>query len=206
MFQRPVTSKLKLWDTFDRANSTSTLGSADTGQAWTARSGTWGVSSNRGYLVTTSPEASYIATVDPGLTNLIASGTVTFGSTRVNSGLLLKYIDTSNHIIVNFYRPNSADPPDFTIQVCNSGTYTVRRAFYSPSFYTLGATHAFRVLVRGDYILAECQGRPIQYTLTGTESTKFAAQTPIGFRSFRGTNVYADDGGFRIDDLAVEAI
>lgn len=206
MFQRPVTSKVKLWDTFNRADSASTLGSADTGQAWTAVSGTWGISSNKGYLVTTTPEASRVATIDPGLTNFVLSCDVTLGATRVNTGILLKYIDASNHVIVNFYDPSSADPSDFTIQVANSGTYTVRRAFYNPSFYTPGGSHALRVLMRGDYILAECQGRPIQYTLTGAESSKFAAYTPIGIRSYRGTNTYADDGGFRIDNLMVEAI
>lgn len=39
-------------DNFNRANSTTTLGSASTGQAWTAIRGTWGVTSNAAYNVT----------------------------------------------------------------------------------------------------------------------------------------------------------
>lgn len=39
-------------DSFNRANSTTSLGTADTGQAWTAHSGGWGISSNQAYCDT----------------------------------------------------------------------------------------------------------------------------------------------------------
>lgn len=50
-------------DTFNRANST-TLGSAETGQAWSYYGGVWGVSSNRAYQST--PAADSFAVVDLG--------------------------------------------------------------------------------------------------------------------------------------------
>lgn len=44
-------------DSFNRANSTTSLGTADTGQAWTAHSGVWGISSNQAYCET---DASFL--------------------------------------------------------------------------------------------------------------------------------------------------
>lgn len=42
-------SSIIVSDTFTRADSATTLGSADTGHAWTAYAGTWGISTNRAY-------------------------------------------------------------------------------------------------------------------------------------------------------------
>lgn len=39
------------YDMFDRPNSTTSLGTSPTGQAWTSLQGTWGVQSNRAYSV-----------------------------------------------------------------------------------------------------------------------------------------------------------
>lgn len=37
-------------DDFNRADSTTTLGTSSSGHAWTALGGTWGISSNKGYI------------------------------------------------------------------------------------------------------------------------------------------------------------
>lgn len=56
-------------DTFTRADSTTTLGNAETGQAWSALAGTWGISSNTAYTTTTTAPGS--AVVDSGVSNCI---------------------------------------------------------------------------------------------------------------------------------------
>lgn len=57
-------------DSFNRANSTTTMGVADTGQTWVPNSGTWGIDLNRARLVSATAQASTV--VDSGL----ADGTV----------------------------------------------------------------------------------------------------------------------------------
>lgn len=54
-------------DTFSRADNASSLGSADTGQAWTALAGTWGISGNRAY--NPSATSNGVAYVDAGVSD-----------------------------------------------------------------------------------------------------------------------------------------
>jgi hypothetical protein len=54
-----------VFDSFNRADSASTLGNADTGQAWSAVVGTWGITSNRAYPVTASGTGT--AAINTGL-------------------------------------------------------------------------------------------------------------------------------------------
>lgn len=49
-----TTSPVTAADTFDRANSTTTLGTASDGGTWTVQNGTWGISSNQAYDVSGS--------------------------------------------------------------------------------------------------------------------------------------------------------
>jgi hypothetical protein len=55
-------------DRFGRADSALTLGSAETGQAWTAQQGTWGISSNQAYVAALGAGLPQVATIDSGLT------------------------------------------------------------------------------------------------------------------------------------------
>lgn len=52
-------------DSFNRADSASSLGTADTGQVWSSAVGTWGISSNRAYAVGT-PSNTWAASVNAG--------------------------------------------------------------------------------------------------------------------------------------------
>lgn len=47
-------------DSFNRANSTTTMGNTDTGQTWVPNSGTWGISSNQAYLVSATSQATTV--------------------------------------------------------------------------------------------------------------------------------------------------
>jgi hypothetical protein len=53
-------------DSFNRADSVTSLGNADSGQAWQALIGTWGISSNQAYLQTDTVPNEAIAVVDSG--------------------------------------------------------------------------------------------------------------------------------------------
>ncbi len=51
-FARRGGARVTALDTFNRADNASSLGNADSGQAWTANTGTWGISSNTAYSST----------------------------------------------------------------------------------------------------------------------------------------------------------
>ena len=77
-------------DTFTRANSTTTLGTAETGGAWSTTSGTWGINTNQAYVVTgvasnyslSSLLSTADATVEVTITTMAADG---FSGLRVRT-------------------------------------------------------------------------------------------------------------------------
>lgn len=90
-------------DTFTRANSAVTLGSAETGGAWTAHVGTWGISTNKAYCPTPDGVATQVATLAAGVPN--ATVTCTFTGTGIGTGtampwLVFRFVDTSNYLLV----------------------------------------------------------------------------------------------------------
>lgn len=83
------------YDSFDRANNATTLGSADTGQPWTAQNGVWGISSGRAYCP--SGAGACIATLDAGLTHVMVEATVVY-LTLASKGIVARYADASNYL------------------------------------------------------------------------------------------------------------
>ena len=81
-------------DTFTRADSTTTLGTAETGGAWTAHVGTWGISSNQAYCPTSA--GLNIATVDTGYSDGFVTVTVT-GVSAAGQRLVFRLSDSSNY-------------------------------------------------------------------------------------------------------------
>ena len=80
-------------DNFNRADSTTTLGTSSGGQAWTARSGTWGINSNGGYVVTGS---DVVATVDVGRSQDFTAN-ISMNSAPNWPGLVVRCADASNY-------------------------------------------------------------------------------------------------------------
>jgi len=81
-------------DTFTRADSPSSLGTADLGGAWSALQGTWGISSNQAYLVATDGTNRAAAVLDTGT----ADGTiqVTFANLQDGNRLVFRATDALN--------------------------------------------------------------------------------------------------------------
>lgn len=67
-------------DTFTRADSTTTMGVTDTGQAWNVSGGTWGISGNQAYSATNGGQAL----VDAG--QPVGKASVTLGGTMPSPG------------------------------------------------------------------------------------------------------------------------
>jgi hypothetical protein len=81
-------------DSFNRADSTTTLGVADTGQAWVVDAGVWGISTNKAYSSTTGAVST--AHIETGVSNSTVAANITWVSQ--NQGLILRLTDVNNYI------------------------------------------------------------------------------------------------------------
>jgi hypothetical protein len=153
-------------DLFNRADSSTTLGSADTGQAWTASPGTWGISGNAAYSVTAANDD--YALVDAGRVDVKVEVTV-HGVPGTNPGLVLRGTDTNNCYMANFHQ---SGVPTLFKRV--AGTYT-----------SLGA--GSKNLANGDRLTFSAVGTTLTMLVNGTAivtvtDSTFTTGTKVGLR------------------------
>lgn len=202
-----VQERGNLADTFTRADSAVSLGTAETvdvveSGAWTANLGTWGIVSNRAYLVTTT--ASGTATL---ATSFIMDGVVeadiTLSPTALRSvvGLVFRANSSTENLsarlrllsgvnAVELYQRVGA--ADTLVAAFNSAglvastTYRLRVAFYGP-----------RVRVYLDNVLR------IDYTILTADLTFFTSSNDNRAGLFISAGAALDDGGSRIDNFSL---
>jgi hypothetical protein len=85
-------------DSFNRADGA--IGTADTGQAWIAQSGTWNISTNRVYRASSEMQSTVV--IDSGFTTCSLSVDATFPSGLQDSGLVFADIDDNNYLLLVF--------------------------------------------------------------------------------------------------------
>lgn len=151
-----------LGDRFRRADSASSVGSLDTGQAWTVTSGTWGISSNAAYLTAATNGK---LRVDPGISDLymecqalVWSGSQWWLNFRISTE-------------TNYWRAG-ADNYGGTLQKIVAGVVT--------GFYVFPVVDGDRMCVwaEGDVISAGVNG---QKRITVTDSA-FQTSTTVGLQ------------------------
>jgi hypothetical protein len=84
-------------DLFDRADSSTTLGSADTGQAWQVLAGTWGIAANQAYSAVAT--ANGAAVIDCGTPDGVYI--VTLATKGTAPRIILRAIDASNYLYID---------------------------------------------------------------------------------------------------------
>ena len=184
-------------DSFDRADSAITLGSADTGQAWTKLAGTWGISSNKAYLVSNTGQA--VAVIDSGYANLNYTVDITTSPTasRVDCGLVFRATDNSNFLLLAIEKSATAntiklwknDAASFGVLAQDLAAGLAENTLYTTNVVLSGNN----ISIYLNSVLC------LSYVLTGDEITKFGTQTKIGIRVNYGGS--ADDKGTRFDNL-----
>lgn len=170
-------------DDFNRANSTTTLGTATTGQSWVALAGTWGIETNKGYRVSTvdSDQAAILT----GQTDATITATITWSSfTAGEVSVLARGADASNHYLALL----STSTVDLYKRV--AGTYTL-----------LGTSGAV-TWATGDTIGLRVSGTSIKGYRNGAEvvsttDSSLTSGTYAGFRAGGTTNT------MRYDDLSI---
>lgn len=97
----PVTATpsgtLNVADAFSRPDSTTSLGTADTGQAWTPVAGTWGITNGQGYPVTSTAEAHAVLT---GITSGDFDLTFQMNTYGSENDVIYRYADQNNQSMV----------------------------------------------------------------------------------------------------------
>lgn len=176
-------------DTFTRANSTTTMGTADSGQAWAPQGGsTWGISSNKAY---TTSASSVTTLVESNLIDLDVTGKITFGAGGSLPGLIFRALDDSNRL--GIFLDTAAN--SFQLWKMDAGTNTT----LTSSTQTLDPAieYTVRVVAVGTSIIGYLNGvQVLTHTLTGGDATKYVGSgyTKVGWRGSTQS---------RYDDLAV---
>lgn len=98
-----------VFDSFTRADSAVSLGTSDTGHAWTAHVGTWGVSSNKAYCPTASGVAQNLATVQTNISTATVQAIVSGTWATGQPWLLFRYTDTSNYMLISAQTANTVE-------------------------------------------------------------------------------------------------
>lgn len=178
-----------LSDPFDRANSTTTMGTAPTGQVWSPQTGTWGISANRAY--NTSTGASVTTLIDTGLVDVDATCIINHASGTYLPGLVVRGLNDANRL--GGYINASGD--QVVLYKSDAGaTSIITQAAMTVDY---GVDYTVRILAVGTSIRVFVGGTErITHTLAGGDATKFTdpTYTRVGFRGNSET---------RWDDLTV---
>ena len=192
-------------DSFNRANSTTTLGTADVGGAWTAHSGTWGIDTNRAYLVSTTGQA--IASLSTSSPNVAVSADVTLSATsnRADTGLVFRVVDNNNYLLVVMNKIGTTVTTDgIRIFKRASGTFTELAATSTAQGHVNGTTYALRVVANaGSLEVFVDNVSKLTHTLSSGDQSLFGANTSHGVRV--NASGSADNGGSRFDNFLVVA-
>lgn len=177
--------KVKVRDSFNRANSTTSLGVSDTGQVWTAIVGTWGINNNKAYDTSVTAQDEF-AVVDSGLSDCIVKTKVTYDSTG-KVGLSFRESDANNVFICFLATGN------LFLGRKVAGTWT---QLASIVVGVVNGTYDVMIVLKGSRIQAYLDGaKKIDVT-----DTNFNAQTKHGiFKNSTSTNERFDE--FFVEEL-----
>jgi hypothetical protein len=144
-------------DSFNRANSATSLGNADTGDPWNVLGGTWGINSNQAYVATDSGGRN-MAVIDAG----VADGVVEISIPTMTqyAGLVFRVVDTNNY---------------FRLTAHTATTYVLRRTVNNAQ------------VDLGTYNISPANGHTLKVVFDGSTITPYingAAQTPITDANF----------------------
>lgn len=167
-------------DTFTRADSASTMGSAESGQAWTPSSGTWGVASNKAYSASDADDD--LTLLESSVANARLSCTIsgnlhTFGNGRFPQ-LVFRAVDASNFLYVDMAVGN------VRLWKRVAGTFTM--ITQAATTTTSGQDYAITVDYNGALVLVYVDGIwKFTSVLTGTEYAGVLSATKVGLHIFK---------------------
>jgi hypothetical protein len=181
-YTKEVVSQTYVSDVFTRTSAT-TLGNADTGQAWTVLGGTWGTNGNEAYVVTNAADSENAAVIDSAHSD--CSVEVTFPVIQkggTGSRLIFRATDTSNYWMIQ----------------AESGSYHL---WYKSGGYndrgTFGATPA-----NNDTLKVVLSGNSITIFVNGTQQ-KTLTDAFNNTATKHGFGIYGPGSSYTFDNFKV---
>lgn len=155
-------AKTEAADTFNRANSTTSIGTADTGQAWTTLRGTLGINTNAAYLVTSAgADLHNIASFESNAADVDISATISANpSAGAAVGIVYRVIDANNYRFF-FHYLNSAG----TAFLVYSGRVEAGVATHDP----VSGTQSIASMATPFVLRVVCQGSTIKLYRNGIQ-------------------------------------
>ena len=194
-------------DTFQRADSAVSLGTAVAGGAWTAHKGTWGISSNQAYLAAgTNGHIDHVATLNSDfLSDGFVEADVKLSSARASAGLVFRALNNTSMFLVRLTK--TATPAVDTLELSRytGGTWTALATVAGG--FVLGQTYKVRIEFYGGQIYVYLNGvLKISYLMLAGDLTTFGGYGRYGIlSSFHATDAAYDDGGTRWDNFVAGA-
>jgi hypothetical protein len=178
-------------DTFTRANSTTTPGTADVGGAWSVLTGAWGINTNRATSVTASLSTPAYMVINVGITNVDVTADITSAQPASAACLAVRVAaDASSSIICGY----EILPGNINLYKVVGGSYTLLASVNAVSIgvpystpYTLRVTavgSVINVYINGTRVTALSADYSAQ--ITGALLTN----TRVGFRDDVPGNFY----------------
>ncbi|MNS19092.1 hypothetical protein D3C71_868110 [compost metagenome] len=174
---KPSTNRLAgetiISDSFNRANSVSTVGTADTGQPWVPSSGsTWGISG--GQIYCSSDVNVDSITMETSMRNYQISARLSSYSNKRYMNLIFHYYNDTTYLLARVLNGNAE------IYKLESGASILASA---PVPVVDGQPYTLTVRCYGTNIVVNVDGVDyINYYLFGADSTKFPPYTRVGLR------------------------
>lgn len=182
----PVVTGVLATDNFDRADSTTGLGTAVTGQNWSSHAGTWGISGNKAYTVV---DWSVTCLNVTGSANSKVSADISVNASNDNGGIVARLSDPSNFFLFNF---QSTDQKLYLYKYVGGSATSLQSV---PLTLASGTTHNFAVVAYGSQIKCYVDG-VLYITVNDTFN---ATNTWQGFRQTSSTMQYFDN--FKVESL-----
>lgn len=178
-------------DSFTRADSATSMGTAPTGQAWAPQTGTWGISANRAY--NTSTGASVTTLIETGVVNHDATCVINQAAGTFLPGLVVRGLDDGNRWGGYLHVANDR------VQIYRATSGATTMIVDAPLTLEYNVDYTVRVTAIADVISVYVNGTLIvSHTMSSADATKFtgASYSKVGFRGNTDT---------RWDTLAVNA-
>lgn len=187
-----------LSDSFNRVDSATTLGNAETGQIWTPSPGsTWGVITNQAYCVNDGSGSNCAANAGVADFKLSCKLIGSFFTNRSSPQVVFRYLDTNNFLCVVSAGSGAS------LDVIKNDATVISTLTSTPLTWVDGQVYNLVIRCIGNQITVFLDGvQKISYTLAGGD-TKYAAYTKVGMRLTKsGTPTILA----RWDDLIVESV
>lgn len=201
-----VVERGSLADTFSRVNSASSLGTSTHGEAWTAQAGTWGISSEQGYIVSTSQTDGSAVLTSGFLMDGVIEADVTLSSTseRAVAGLVFRAQDTNEYLLVRMRKVSGADIIEFVRRV--GGVNTVVSSF-TPAGLANGTTYHLAVEFFSAQVRVYLDGvLKLDTILASANVPTYANAANNLYGLYVSSGAALDDGGSRFDNFSASLI